>query len=282
MADYTNSKGGLGEVFPIGQVAADWARTEPLVTPEKLVQRHLWGLPLVSGMKDPITGVAARITSDMLVDFIDKAAATAELDTGLTIFPMQIEKKFEWSLKDYQSYGYFKIPHRPVASIESMTVNLSDNSDVYNVPLEWIETANLQWGQLNIIPLTVALMGGNSTGIPTTGGGMAFLSAFQGRMNWIPAFWKIRYTIGFPQGALPKMVNELIGVIAAMDVLSQLGATYGKSSGSSMSIDGFSQSVSTPGPEIFKTRLADLEAKRQMLVRKLKNLYSLRLFSDNV
>ena len=150
------------------------------------------------------------------------------------------------------------------------------------MPLEWVEIKNAQWGQVNIIPLTIALTNGNPTAIPTTAGGALLLSVFQGRSHWVPSFWKIKYTCGFPEGKIPKVVNDLIGTIAAMEVLSQLASTYGKSSGSSLSIDGASQSVSTPGPEIFTKRINDLTLKREMLVAKLKNYYGLKFFSDNV
>jgi hypothetical protein len=282
VADYTDSKPGLGDVFPDGAIESPWTRTEPLITAVALQNNQLWGLPLVSGMKDPITGRAQVITVDMLQEYIDDAVALAELETSLTIFPLVVEKKLPWDPQDYKSFGYMKLPDRPIATIESLTVNMSNNDDIYVVPLEWVETANLRWGQLNVIPLTIALTNGRPTAIPTTAGGAVLLSVFQNSSMWVPSFWKVRYTAGFPNGAIPKVVNDLIGTIAAMEVLSRLAATYGKSSGSSLSIDGMSQSVSTPGPEIFTKRLKDLEDKRAKLVKKIRNLYHLGMFANNV
>jgi len=218
----------------------------------------------------------------MLGDYIDTAVGLAELETGLTIFPAQFEHKKAWDRQDYDSFGYFVMPVRPIASVESIKVNLSSNDDIYEVPLQWVEVGQMQWGQINIIPLTIAMTSGNPTAIPTTAGGALLLSIFQGKSQWVASFWKITYTAGFPDGQLPKVLNDLIGTIAAMEVLSQLASTYGKSSGSSLSIDGMSQSVSTPGPEIFTRRMQDLADKRTMLVRKLKNTYNLRFFSNNV
>jgi hypothetical protein len=282
MADYSDTKPTIGDVFPSGGGDTAWKRTEPLITPQQLKRQHLFGIPLVSGMKDPITGRADRLTEDDLKDYIDTAVGLAELETGLLFFPTQIEEKKPWDRQEYDSFGYFLLAKRPISSIEAITVNLSNNDDIYMVPLDWVETAQLAKGQLNIIPLTIALTSGNVTAIPTTAGGALLLSIFQGKSQWVASFWKIKYTAGFPEGAVPKVVNDYIGTIAAMEVLSQLASTYGKSSGSSLSIDGGSQSVSTPGPEIFTKRMNDLTDKREMLTNKLKGYYGLKFFSDNV
>lgn len=278
MGDYTNSKPGLGDVFPDGGTDTTWNRTEPLITPEKLRTKHLFGIPLVSALKDPITKQAMVMTPDLLQDYIDQACATVELETGLIIFPTAFEEKYAWDKCDYDSFGYFRLRKRPCASLESITVNLSSNDDIFQVPLQWVETANLYQGQVNIIPLTIALTNGQPSAIPTSAGGALLLSVFQGRSWWIASFWKIKGTYGFPNGLLPKVMNDLIGCVAAMEVLSQLAATYGKTSGSSMSIDGMSQSVSTPGPEIFTPRLKDLAEKRARLTKKLKSYYGIGTF----
>lgn len=282
MADFTNSKPGVGDVFPIGGGESPWMRSEPLITPTALKRQHLFGIPLVSGMKDPITGRNDRLTDDDLMAYIDTAVGLAEIETGLTIFPLQITEKKPWDRQEYDSFGYFILQKRPIASIERMTVNLSNNDDIYEVPLQWIDTGQLQWGQLNIIPLTIALTSGNPVAIPTTAGGALLLSIFQGKSQWVASFWQAAYTAGFPDGMIPKVVNDLIGCIAAMEVLSQLASTYGRSQGSSLGIDGMSQSVSTPGPEIFTPRMKDLAAKRATLTGKLKNMYHLKFFSNNV
>lgn len=282
MADFTTSKDAIGAVFPVGGGDSPWTRVEPLITPEKLKRQHLFGIPLVSAMKDPVTGRADQLLPDDLKEYIDTAVGLAELETGLTIFPLQITEKKPWDRQEYDSFGYMILQKRPIASVQKITVNLSNNQDIYEVPLDWVETANLQWGQLNIIPLTIALTSGNVTAIPTTAGGALLLSIFQGKSQWVASFWEVQYTAGFKSGEIPKVVNDLIGVIAAMEVLSQLASTYGRTNSSSLSLDGGSESVSTPGPEIFTPRMKDLQLKRMMLVKKLKNLYHLSLFSNNV
>jgi len=282
MADYTDSKPVLGDVFPVNAVESTWQRTEPLITPEQLRRKHLWGLQLISQMPDPRTGRAMEMTDDDIGSFIDSAVGLAEAETGLIIFPTKFKEGHAWDRQEYDSFGYFKVRKRPVYSIDRITVTLSNGDAIYEVPKDWIEVANAQWGQINIVPLTIALTSGNPVAIPTTAGGALLLSIFQGKSQWVCKLWQVDYTCGFPNAMLPKVVNDYIGTIAAMEILSQLASTYGRNTGSSLSLDGGSQSVSTPGPEIFKPRLEDLAAKREMLVNKLKNMYGLKYISNNV
>lgn len=281
MSDKTESKTGLGDVFPDGGGETSWQRTEPLITPAQLLRRHLWGLSLVSGTKNGVTGKADVITPADLIDYIDRAVSDAELDSGLTIFETNYEEKKAFDRAEYMSFGYFRIRRRPITSIEALTINLSDDEDIFIVPNEWIETAYLHKGQINVIPVTVALLSDGTRAVPTTAGGATMLSVL-GNRAWVAAFWKITCTIGFPTGQIPKPVNDLIGVIAAMRVLSMLASTYSKSTSSSLSLDGAGQSSSGPGPELFTKRLADLEKDRIRLTQKLKSLFGQKLFSSNV
>lgn len=286
MANFADdSKGAAGLVFPDGAdndtPQANWSRNAPLITPPEVINKHLFGIPLVSGTKDPVTKKAARYTTEMIRDKIDDVVAQVEIETGISIFPVQKTRKMAFDLNEYRSFGYFRLPDRPVMSIETLRVTPSNDIDVYDVPLDWIDTANMHTGQINIIPLTIALTK-QGTIVPTSTAGGALMLAILGHSSWVPAFWKIEYTVGFPSGSIPKVVNDLIGTVTGIEVLSQLAATYARNSSGSLGIDGLSQSVSTPGPEIFSRRITDLEKKRAMLTKKIKVLYGTTLFSSNV
>lgn len=280
MASYIDSKGPQGAVFPDNAVDTSWNRLEPLITPEQLRVRHLFGLPLVSQIPDPITGKRQVMTDPMLNEIIKMAVSDAEAETGLYFFPTQFDVKYPFDRAEYESFGYFRTLHRPVASIEALVVRASNNIDLFEVPLDWVDIGGLPYGQINIIPLSVAV---NATGLTTSpgAGGSLFLSIL-GYKPWIADFWSIKYTVGFPDGNLPRMVNNLIGIIAAMKILSMLAATFTRATSASLSIDGQSQSATNPGPMIFKLRIEELQRDRSMLVGKLKSYYGLKFLSSNV
>lgn len=278
--DPSNSRFSTGAAAPENAIDAARQDLEPLITPEQLKFRHLFGIPLVSAIKDPFTGKPQVFTDEQIKDIIEGAVSQAEQDTKIDIFPVRRREKQPFDINLYNTFGYFQLDHRPCTSVDKLSVTPSNGLDVYVVPNDWVEGAYLTRGQVNIVPLTVAFVQG--TYIPQqSSGGAAFLQIL-GNRAWIPAWWQIEYTSGFPDGQLPRTVNEYIGVVAAMEVLSMLAATYARVTSHSLGIDAYSQSVGTPGPQLFKTRMDELEAKRTRLLKKLKANYGFKIFSGTL
>lgn len=277
-------EGTQAQQWPEGATSTPWGRLEPLLTPEQLISRFLKGIPLILKIMDPVTKKPFRITDDELKDYINRAVSVAEEETSLILMPTQFTEKLPFTKQDFESFGYFQLPRRPVATVDSLNVTLADGSDVFVFPTEWIETANLIKGQLNIIPLAFqsVIAGTGVIGGVNAGGGTAvFFNALWNR-PWVAALFGITYTCGFKNGLLPQLVNDLIGVIVAMRVLSQIAAAYAYLQSASLGIDGMSQSVSTPGPQRFKIRMDELKEERQLLVRKLKKYGGSKIFSSSV
>lgn len=284
MAIYTDSKAGLGGQTPIGGGDTSWRRTEPLITPAQVVSRFLVGIPLMSGMKNPDTGKPDRITPEMLADYIEGAVADVETMCHLELMPVQITEKSPFHPQEFKSLGYIRLLHRPASSVESVQIVVSDGTPIFTFDLTWVETAQLHQGQINVMPFLLMLKNGSGGTTALQSGsaqGNAYLTLFGGS-RWVPSLIQVVYTVGYKDGNMPRPVNNLIGTIVAMKVLSILAPTYARSQGSSLSIGGMSQSVSTPGPELFKLRLAELEKDRDMLVRKIKSSVGQSLFSGNV
>jgi hypothetical protein len=268
-------QGTQGKQYPENGTATPWGRLEPLLTPDQLKSRHLKGIPMVLKIKDPDSGKPFRITDDELKDYIELAVDEAEQETGLILMPTQFTEKLPFQKQDYEAFGYWQLPRRPIASIEALNVTLADGSDVFVFPTEWLETANLIHGQLNIIPLAFQGMQGGTGiigGVEAGGGTAVFFNSLWNR-PWVAALFGVTYTAGFKNGLMPKYVNNLLGVIVAMRVLSMIAAAYASFQSTSLGIDGMSQSVSTPGPQRFKIRMDELAAERKLLVNKLKKAF---------
>lgn len=277
-------EGTQGQQWPENATATPWGRLEPLITPEQLKSRYLKGVQLVLKIMDPDTRKPFRITDDELKDYINRAVSVAEEETNLILMPTQFTEKLPFQKQDFEQFGYFQLPRRPVASVDALNVTLADGSDVFQFPTEWIETANLIHGQLNIIPLAFqsVIAGTGVIGGVNAGGGTAvFFNALWNR-PWVAALFGITYTCGFKNGMMPQLVNDLIGVIVAMRVLSQLAAAYAYLQSASLGIDGMSQSVSTPGPQRFKIRMDELKEERALLVKKLKKYGGSKIFTGSV
>jgi hypothetical protein len=283
MADYTGSKKNIGGDTAVptdSGIETSWDHAAPLITPEQVRIHHLFGIPLVSGIRDTNTGKRQVMTDAIIKQVIDRAVTLLEFDSGVDIFPIKRREKYPFDRNLYEQLGYVQLHHRPVASVDKFSVTPSNGVDVYVVPLDWVEAAYLSKGQVNIVPLTIAFQNGGF--IPSqSSGGAAFL-AILGQRGWIPAYWQFEYTCGFPDGNLPKIINELIGVYTALEILDMLAATHAEATSHSLGIDGLSQSVSTPGPEIFSIRTKSLSDKRDKLLNRLKTHYGSKIFVGTV
>lgn len=284
MADYTNSKPFMGALHVPGTISTQRPDLEPLLTPEKLKSLYLWGIQLFSGMKDPDTGIALEMDEEQLRDRIDNAITTAEAETKLVIAPHQIQERLPFDYNEYKSWGYMRVSQRPLASVEKLAVVPSNGMQIFDAPIEWIDQGQYKHGQVNLVPLTYALQGGQtSSAFYSTYNGVNSLMAIVGAgHSWIPSYWEITYTIGFPDGKIPKMVNQLIGVIAAMDVLSSVATTKANAQSSSLSIDNMSQSISGPGQDIYRTRMGDLKEQRELLIAKVRSAFKSKYNFDNI
>ena len=280
MSDYSDSKSGVGSLHPENGVAVDGERLEPLIDFDQVVSRHLFGIPLVSQMKDPNTGKPIVMSPESVVDIIEGAVRQVEECCHIDISPVQRKEKHPFDRAAYNSYGFFKVNHRPASSIERISVTPANGREVFSLPLDWVETAYLGRGQINIIPMTAAFIQGAYIPAGTTGG--VWFMHLLGNKFWVPAYWEILYTSGYPDTMVPRVLNDLVGTVAAQEILSMLAATYARNQGHSLGIDGLSQSVSTPGPNIFQTRMAELAEKRKRLEGKIKAKYGMKLFSSHV
>lgn len=248
-------------------------RVEPLLSPEKLVSRFLKGIPLQFPNGD-------TFSSDDLADRINLAANEVEvlLDCPLYREAKQFKAPFDKSL--YDAFIHIRTESGPIVSIEHLSIVSANNENIFELPPDWIETANFSKRLINVIPL-LAAYGINSVTGSVSNAGIAFLSVMGG-LGWVPAYWQVNYTAGISgnEGQVPLPVNELIGCVAAIALLSEIAPSNIYNS-QSLSQDGISQSSSGPGVNVYKTRIEDLENKKAELVKKLKALFFSKFFVGN-
>jgi len=283
MADYARSKGMLGEVSPENAIAGSpLGRLGPLITPDELKSHKLFGIPLVSATKNPLTNRYDVMSDDLLAEFIDIAVSKVEEDIQIRIYPVQIREKHPFDRNLWEAFGHINTAEFPILSLEKFSVTPSNGYDIFVIPPEWIEPANFLRGQINIVPMTIASVGGAliSPVQSGAGGGAAFIN-IMGMRGWVPAFWQVEYTAGFAEGKIPKLINDLIGIYAAIDVLGNLSATN-RQGNYSLSIDGLSQSASTPGPQVYAARIQELEAERVRIVNRIKARFGKKLFVSSI
>jgi hypothetical protein len=273
--DFSFSKKYGTAIYPVHASATSglFQRVEPMLNPTQLKARFLKGIPLFFPNGD-------TFSDDDLKDRIYLAANTVELDLKTSMTREQIKEKLPFKNEDYKAYIHLTSTQGPMISIEQLAIVSADQNNIFEIPPTWIETSNFSKRIINVIPL-LAAYGVNSVQGAVGNAGIAFLTVIDG-LNWVPAYWQIKYTYGISntEGQIPTPVNELIGCVAAIDVLSEIAATFIFTS-QSQSQDGISQSSSGPGPRIYELRIADLRLKREKLENQLRTIFSNRFVLGN-
>lgn len=263
-------------VYPVhaDQTSGLLTRCEPFISVIQFKNLFLKGIPLRFRNGD-------QLTDDDLKLKLNWAMNQAELLLGCTITREAFRHKVPFDHALYKAYIHIVSEKGPIVSLEELAIVSADNNNIFNIPPTWIETTNFAKRQINVIPL-LAAYGINQVSGAVGNAGIAFLTVMDG-LNWVPAYWQIKYTAGLSntEGQVPIPVNELIGCIAAIDVLSQVAATNVFNS-QSQSQDGISQSSSGPGPNVYNRRIEDLETRKDSLIKKMKSIFSSRYIFGNI
>lgn len=213
-------------------------KSEPLVTVEKLKNTYLFGVQI----KD---AEGATPTDAFYQQAIDTAVSYFEhlLDISITPVINHVEYK-DYNLNNYADWGYIMLSNYPVHALKSMKMVYFRDQDglpvtVQEIPPSWIRLSRHD-GMIRLIPNTRFP---SQLQISETG---SFFPEIL-RATEIPHLWEFTYDYGFCDGKVPTLLNQAIGLYAAIMCLIPaghliLGAGIG---GTSISLDGLSQSIQT-------------------------------------
>jgi hypothetical protein len=249
-------------------------RCEPLLDVDEFKSLFLKGINLKLRNGDVIT-------DRDLKKKLNWAMNEVELLIGSPIMTEHFRHKVAFDYTLYKSYIHIMAEKGPIVTLSEIAIVSADNNNIFNLPADWIETTNFSKRLINVIPL-LAAYGVNSVGGAVGNAGIAFLTVMDG-LNFVPAYWQIKYTAGLSntEGQVPIPVNQLIGAVAAIDVISQIAATFIYNS-QSQTQDGISQSSSGPGPNVYARRLQDLSDQRDKLVKQLRSIFSTRYIIGSI
>jgi hypothetical protein len=299
MSDYSRTKPNPEGQYPVGFPVFDndqgsgFTRVEPYLTPDDLKDDQLFGIPLYS----PIT--KQELSDASIKKAIQRAYAKVELECNIDIFPVQHIKKIDFDRTKYiQGYNQLNLGQKNIRSIEEVSIRTVDSASdpyrpanpsdpnrygtiLYNFPLEWVDMSHASKGLLHFVPLQTAFSGTGIAGAAYSASSAAIYQVFS-KLQFIPGFWCIMYTTGFENNAVPAPVNELAAVTASIELLSRLAPGTNRNSSTSIGLDGASQAISNAGVQIYATRIADLEVRRQELLDLVKAKFTASIWMDNI
>ena len=272
MADYSESKKFGTKTYPVEsfETSSLLKRCEKLMTPGMLKSRFLKGIDVTDYLDDE------------LKDQIIMAINDFELMAELSVTRVQDKQRIPFDRDHYKAFVYFKTNHGPIQSIEEVLIESSNGESIYRLPPDWIEMGLAHKRQVNLIPiLSIFGAAGLRDGQPSNAG-LIFLQAVN-NFQWLPAFYSVKYTHGLSNkdGLVPVIVNNIIGAMVAIEILSKKQATFLYNS-TSTSQDGISQSASGPGPQTYAKRIEDLETKKEANMKKLKAIFHQKYYMSNI
>lgn len=244
-------------IFPVWSnngedITGKFDRYGSLPSPTDMKQRSLFGIPL----RSELTG--EEVSDEMIKNYIDTAVSELEHELDLYITPVTFDEKHDYKKHEFTwNYNYLKLNHPNVISVEEVELSFSNGSDqgFVQFPLEHVHLQQ-QEGVIQLVPAFGTSLSG------------FLLSAFSGTqfhalraigLNEFPGGVRVKYTSGFEENKIPKAIIDLIENMAAYKLLTFVGPLIFPYNSVGVSIDGTSQSVSTPGPQFLAQRIKDLE-----------------------
>ena len=272
MADYTESKKFGTKIYPVEtNVASDLLRRiEPILTPENLKSRYLKGIDL------------ENYSEGELKQEIELSINEFEEMTNLSVFKVQHRERIPFDRQAYKAFVYFKLNNGPILSIEKVLIESSNGESIYELPPTWIEVGFAHKRQINLIPILSIFGAAGLKDGQASNAGLIFLQAVN-NFRWLPAFFTVTYTAGIchEEGRVPIIANDIIGMQAAINILSQKQTEFRHTS-TSVGQDGVSQSASGPGPRTYDKRIEDLQERRDRMLKKLKSKFHQKYFLSNI
>lgn len=212
-------------------------KVEPIVDVEKLKSVYLFGIVV----KDADGNV---LPDSAYQTFIDNAVSMLEHDLDISMSPVigEVEYK-DYRLNDYKDWGFMYLNNYPVISLTSLEMvfykdDAGGDLAVQQIPDNWIRLQRHD-GIIRLVP---------NSRFPASlqVGAHGFFPELL-KSTLVPHAWKITYDHGFEDGCVPKIINNLIAGLAAMQVFQVAGSLVlgAGIASSSLGIDGLSQSINT-------------------------------------
>lgn len=225
------SRAGLQDVTGISRDVG------PLIKVEDFKRDYLYGIDIRDKSGKPISDESYQT-------FLDNAISMLSHELDIHITPKVIVEDKDYRINDYADWGFLYLFEYPV--IEMIQMDMVYFRDANGNP-ETIQTIPPNWVRMQDIDGIVRLIPNARfpANLQVDQSGNFFPEVL--RASMVPSLWRITYRAGFDDGKVPNIVNQAIGLMAAIQVLILGGIqVFGPGVASkSISLDGLSQSIST-------------------------------------
>lgn len=178
-----------------------------ILSAEELRTHYLPGITLVDKNGNPIE-------DDTLEWHIRIACSKLEHALDIAVRRKVIaNERQDFDRFEYQKFIRIQLDVFPIITVESVSMILPNEASETVYPVEW-RYIDKESALINIIP------GANQ---PIPGSGFLWLPAMTGLVNSLRDVFKIDYTAGFENGAVPEALIDVLAKLAAISVLAFAG-----------------------------------------------------------
>ena len=240
--------------FPINSTSrSQFTRGEPLITPKDVTERYLFGVDLTDDKDN-------KLSNKVIQHYIESAVSYLEHKLDIVITPTTFLERYDYRSVDYSDFNFLQLKHRPVREIVDFRAKFPNNVDLVAYPKEWY-VLEKEAAQMQLSPVE-----GTFSGLIVTQGG-SYLPLIYGTRSYWPHLFQVEYSAGFDADCIPVIINEMIGLQAAIRIFEILGDIVlgpGVSS-ESVNLDGAGVSKQLTASAMFSAYSARIESyKKQM------------------
>lgn len=242
-----------------------FSRAEPILTPEQLKQRYLFGIKLQDEKGNDMP-------REVIQHHISAAISYLEHKMDIIIAPTQFVEDYDYRQVDYTNFNFLQLKHRPLASMEALKAQFPNNVELVTYPKEWF-VLEKEAAQIQLSPQT-----GSMSGLIVTSAGTYVPLLFGTRDHW-PHLFRVEYTAGFCADQVPIIINEMIGMQAAIRIFEIMGdILHGAGiSSESVGLDAASiskQLTASANYSAFSARITGYKEQMKEYIATVRNHYN--------
>lgn len=237
-----------------------------VMSASELIEEYFIGIPLKTPNGDTI-----RV--EQIKSFIKAAQTQLEDRFDLKLVKQEITESLPFIRRDFQSWGYIEVSY-PVNKPTKLYGYLNDVMQIAYPP-QWLSAKTS--GDAKGYQSRMYIVPGNNA---PTSNSVVFAGIIPNLglvgFNMIPDYWRVSYITGFDK--VPQNITQVIGKLASIPMFAILGdVLFGLGlSSKSISIDGLSQSLSSPvsgGNSLFTARVKELTRQLEFEMKILDGVY---------
>lgn len=243
-----------------------FSRTEPMLTVKQLKERYLFGIDLTDKQGNVLPDEVIQHQINASVSYLEHA-----LDIIISAVVIENEQ-YDYRAVDYANFNFIQLKKRPAIEVTLIKAQFPNNSKLVDFPPEWY-VLEKEASQIQLSPVE-----GSFSGLVVTQGG-SYVPLLYGTRDYWPHLFSITYKAGFCADQIPVIINEMIGLQAAVKVFEILGdILYGPGlSNQSVTIDAASVSKGLAASGIYSVYGARINGYQKSLkdyMEVVKKFYS--------